>query len=50
MTHAYTEDELVGHTAVGLFTQLGWQTVCATDETFRPDGTFAVTQRVMWCC
>lgn len=32
--HAYTEDQLVEQPAIGLFAQLGWQTVSALEETF----------------
>ena len=39
MPHAYTEDQLVEQPAIGLFTQLGWQTVWAMEETFGPGGT-----------
>jgi type I restriction enzyme R subunit len=34
--HAYTEDQLVEQPAIGLFAQLGWQTVSAMEETFGP--------------
>lgn len=34
MPHAYTEDQLVEQPAVGLFGELGWQTVAASDEVF----------------
>lgn len=37
--HAYTEDQLVEQPAIGLFTELGWQTVSALEETFGPEGT-----------
>ena len=37
--HAYTEDQLVEQPAIGLFADLGWQTVSAMEETFGPDGT-----------
>ena len=37
--HAYTEDQLVEQPAIGLFAQLGWQTVSAMDEVFGPGGT-----------
>lgn len=37
--HAYTEDQLVEQPAIGLFADLGWQTVTAMAETFGPDGT-----------
>lgn len=39
--HAYTEDRLVERPAIGLFAQLGWQTVSALDETFGVGGTEA---------
>ncbi|MCB1802770.1 MAG: type I restriction endonuclease subunit R [Gammaproteobacteria bacterium] len=32
--HAYSEDQLVEQPAIDLFATLGWQTVCALDETF----------------
>jgi len=32
--HAYSEDQLVEQPAIGLFAELGWQTVSALDETF----------------
>lgn len=38
MPHAYTEDQLVEQPAIGLFAELGWQTVCATDEVFGTSG------------
>ena len=34
MPHAYTEDQLVEQPAIGLFVELGWQTVSALEETF----------------
>ena len=37
--HAYTEDQLVEQPAIGLFAELGWQTVSAQEETFGPTGT-----------
>jgi type I restriction enzyme R subunit len=37
--HAYTEDQLVEQPAIGLFAELGWQTVSALDETFGASGT-----------
>jgi type I restriction enzyme R subunit len=37
--HAYTEDQLVEQPAIGLFGQLGWQTVSAMEETFGPGAT-----------
>lgn len=36
MAHAYTEEQLVEQPAIGLFSELGWQTVSATEETFGP--------------
>jgi type I restriction enzyme R subunit len=41
MPHAYTEDQLVEQPAIGLFAELGWQTVSAMEEAFGPDGTLA---------
>jgi type I restriction enzyme R subunit len=37
--HAYTEDQLVEQPAIGLFAELGWQTVSAMEETFGATGT-----------
>ena len=37
--HAYTEDQLVEQPAIGLFTELGWQTVSAMEEKFGEGGT-----------
>ena len=34
MPRAYTEDQLVEQPAIGLFAELGWQTVSALEETF----------------
>lgn len=34
--HPYTEDQLVEQPAIGLFAALGWQTICALEETFGP--------------
>jgi len=39
VTHAYTEDQLVEQPAIGLFEQLGWQSVSAREEIFGPNGT-----------
>ena len=39
MSHAYTEDQLVEQPAIGLFADLGWQTVSAMEETFGANGT-----------
>jgi type I restriction enzyme, R subunit len=32
--HAYTENQLVEQPAIGLFAELGWQTVVAMEEVF----------------
>lgn len=37
--HHYTEDQLVEQPAIGLFAALGWQTICALEETFGAGGT-----------
>ncbi|MFO0180484.1 MAG: type I restriction endonuclease, partial [bacterium] len=37
--HAYTEDQLVEQPAIGLFAELGWQTMSALEETFGSGGT-----------
>ncbi|MBK7780819.1 MAG: type I restriction endonuclease subunit R [Ardenticatenia bacterium] len=37
--HPYTEDQLVEQPAIGLFADLGWQTVSAMEERFGPGGT-----------
>ena len=39
MPHAYTEEQLVEQPAIGLFAELGWQTVSALEETFGATGT-----------
>jgi type I restriction enzyme R subunit len=39
MPHAYTEDQLVEQPAIGLFAELGWQTVVAMEEIFGAGGT-----------
>jgi type I restriction enzyme, R subunit len=41
MPHAYTEDQLVEHPALELFSALGWQTVSAMEEVFGEEGTLA---------
>ena len=38
-TRAYTEDQLIEQPAIGLFAELGWQTVSAMEENFGPNGT-----------
>ena len=35
---AYTEDRLVEQPGIGLFAELGWQTVSAREEKFGPRG------------
>jgi len=37
--NAYTEDQLVEQPAIGLFAELGWQTVSAMEEVFGASGT-----------
>jgi len=37
--HPFTEDHLVERPAVQLFSELGWETVAAHEETFGPGGT-----------
>ncbi len=37
--HPYTEDQLVEQPAIGLFADLGWETVSAMEERFGPGGT-----------
>jgi len=37
--HAYSEDQLVEQPAIGLFAELGWQTVSALEESFGAGGT-----------
>jgi type I restriction enzyme R subunit len=37
--HAYTEDQLVEQPAIGLFADLGWETVSAMEETFGSGGS-----------
>ncbi|MDR3412383.1 MAG: type I restriction endonuclease subunit R [Formivibrio sp.] len=39
MSHSYTEDQLVEQPAIGLFAELGWQTVSASEEIFGAGGT-----------
>ena len=39
MPHAYTEDQLVEQPAIGLFAELGWETVSALEEIFGAGGT-----------
>jgi type I restriction enzyme R subunit len=39
MAHPYTEDLLVEQPAIGLFAELGWRTVSASEETFGAGGT-----------
>jgi type I restriction enzyme R subunit len=37
--NAFSEDQLVEQPAIGLFGELGWETVSAMEETFGPTGT-----------
>jgi type I restriction enzyme R subunit len=37
--HAYTEDQLVEQPAIGLFAELGWKTLSASEEIFGATGT-----------
>jgi type I restriction enzyme R subunit len=39
MPHAYTEDQLVKQPAIGLFAELGWETVSALEQAFGVTGT-----------
>ncbi|MDI1336149.1 MAG: type I restriction endonuclease subunit R [Lacunisphaera sp.] len=39
MPNAYTEDQLVEQPAIGLFAELGWQTVSVMEEVFGPSGS-----------
>jgi len=39
MSHAYTEDQLVEQPAIGLFAELGWQTMSAIEEVFGAHST-----------
>ena len=39
MSHAYSEDQLVEQPAIGLFDDLGWETLSAAEETFGVSGT-----------
>jgi type I restriction enzyme, R subunit len=39
VTHAYSEDQLVEQPTIGLFAELGWQTVSALEEIFGAGGT-----------
>jgi type I restriction enzyme R subunit len=41
MPNTYTEDQLVEQPAIGLFADLGWQTVSASDETFGGGSTLS---------
>ena len=49
--HAYTEDQLVEQPAIGLFAELGWQTVSAVEETFGAVGALLLAPelRVIVC-
>jgi type I restriction enzyme R subunit len=39
MSHAYSEDQLVEQPAIGLFAELGWQTLSAMEEVLGNGGT-----------
>jgi type I restriction enzyme R subunit len=41
MPHVYTEDQLVEQPAIGLFAELGWETMSALEEIFGPGGTLS---------
>ena len=45
MPHAYTEDQLVEQPAIGLFAELGWQTVSALEEIFGATGTLGARRK-----
>ena len=47
--HAYSEDQLVEQSAIGLFVELGWTTVSAMEEVFGANGTLGreTSDRVM---
>ena len=49
MPNAYSEDQLVEQPAIGLFAELGWQTVSAMEEKFGPSGTLGAKLRAKWC-
>jgi len=51
MSTAYTEAQLVEQPAVGLFAELGWQTVVALEEVFGPASTLQreTPARWSWC-
>lgn len=46
MSHAYTEDQLVEQPAIGLFEDLGWETVSAAEEIFGTTGTLGRTTKM----
>lgn len=46
MSHAYSEDQLVEQPAIGLFDDLGWETVSAAEETFGVGGTLGRTTKM----
>lgn len=45
MSNSYTEDQLVEQPAIGLFEDLGWETVSAAEETFGAAGTLGRTAK-----
>ncbi|MBK8039640.1 MAG: type I restriction endonuclease subunit R [Verrucomicrobiaceae bacterium] len=46
MSHAYSEDQLVEQPAIGLFDDLGWETVSAAEEIFGTTGTLGRTTKM----
>jgi type I restriction enzyme R subunit len=46
VSHAYTEDQLVEQPAIGLFDDLGWETVSAAEEIFGTAGTLGRTTKM----
>ncbi len=46
MSHAYTEDQLVEQPAIGLFEDLGWETVSAAEEVFGAAGILGRTTKM----
>ena len=41
MPHAYSQDQIVGQPAIGLFAELGWTRVSALEEIFGVNGTLS---------
>lgn len=46
MSHPYTENQLVEQPAIGLFDDLGWETVSAAEEIFGTSGTLGRTTKM----